>query len=88
MPSSTLIPDPIEYIKVVAVRKIVVVLLVGAIVPTLFVGNRIVSHHTWGSPAQQFNSRQAPPKYGGRRYDYLQKLSGRLLPPEGQLLSF
>ena len=43
-------PSPIAYIKVVAVKKLVVSLLVGAIGPTLCVGTRIVSYHPWGDP--------------------------------------
>ena len=43
-------PAPIAYIKVVAVKKLVVGLLVGAIGPTLRVGTRIVSRHPWGEP--------------------------------------
>ena len=47
VPAAAVIPAPIAYIKVVAVKNLVVGLLVGAIGPTLFVGNRIVSHHPW-----------------------------------------
>ena len=45
VPAVASIPDPIEYIKVVAVNKLVVGLLVGAIVPTLCVGTRTVYRH-------------------------------------------
>ena len=50
MPAAAVIPAPIAYIKVVAVKKLVVGLLVGAIGPTLRVGTRIVSRHPWGEP--------------------------------------
>ena len=38
VPAAALIPDPIAYIKVVTVKRIVVGILVGAIGPTLCVG--------------------------------------------------
>ena len=47
-PAAAAIPAPIAYIKVVAVKKLVVGLLVGAIGPTLCVGTLIVSRHPWG----------------------------------------
>ena len=50
MPAAAVILDPIAYIKVVAVKNILVGLLVGVIGPTLRVGNRIVSCHPWGEP--------------------------------------
>ena len=50
MPAAAVIPAPIAYIKVVAVKNILVGLLVGVIGPTLRVGNRIVSCHPWGEP--------------------------------------
>ena len=50
MPAAAVIPAPIAYIKVVAVKKLVVGLLVGAIGPTLCVGTCIVSRHPWGEP--------------------------------------
>ena len=45
MPAAAVIPDPITYTKDVAVKKLVVGLLVGAIGPTLCVGTRIFSCH-------------------------------------------
>ena len=48
MPAAALIPAPIWYIKIVAVKNIVVGLLVGAIGLTLRVGTCIVSRHPWG----------------------------------------
>ena len=50
MPEAAAIPAPIPYIKVVAVKKLVVRLLVGAIGLTLPVVTRIVSRHPWGEP--------------------------------------
>ena len=50
VPESAVIPAPIAYIKVFAVKKLVVGLLVGVIGPTLRVGTRIVSRHPWGEP--------------------------------------
>ena len=50
VPAAALIPAPIAYIEVVAVKKLVVGLLVGAIGPTFCVGARIVSRHPWGEP--------------------------------------
>ena len=50
VPTSAVITSPISYIKVVAVKNLVVGLLVGAIGPTLRVGTRIVSRHPWGEP--------------------------------------
>ena len=54
MPAAAVIPAPIAYIKVVAVKKLVVGLLVGAIGPTLRVGTRIVSRHPWGDPVWNY----------------------------------
>ena len=48
MPAAVVIPAPIVYIKVVAVKKLVVGLPVGVFSPTLHVVTRIVSHHPWG----------------------------------------
>ena len=48
--AAVLVLAPIAHIKVVAVNKLVVGLLVGAIGPTLRVGTRIVSRHPWGEP--------------------------------------
>ena len=45
VPAAAAIPAPIAYIKFVAVNKLVVGLLVGAIGPTLCVGTHIVSRH-------------------------------------------
>ena len=42
MRAAAVISDPIAYIKVVVVKKLVVGLLVGAISQTLRVGNRII----------------------------------------------
>ena len=50
VPAAAVIPAPIAYIKVVAVKNLIVGLLVGAIGPTLRVVTRIVSHHPWGEP--------------------------------------
>ena len=48
MPAAAVISAPIAYIKVVAVKKIEVDLLVGAIGPTLREVACIVSSHPWG----------------------------------------
>ena len=50
MPAAAVIPAPIAYIKVVAVKKLVVGYLVGAMGPMLSVGTSIVSGHPWGEP--------------------------------------
>ncbi len=50
VPAAAVIPAPIAYIKVVAVKKLVVGFLVGAIGPTLCVGTCIVSGHPWVEP--------------------------------------
>ena len=50
VPAAVVIPDPVAYIKVVSVKKLVVSLLVGAIGLTLYVGTRILSHHRWVEP--------------------------------------
>ena len=47
VPSTAVIPAPISYIEVVAVKKVVVGLLVGAIGRTLCVVTRIISCHPW-----------------------------------------
>ena len=47
VPTAAVIPAPIVYIKVVAVKKVVVGLLVGAIGPTLRVGTCIFYRHPW-----------------------------------------
>ena len=47
VPSAAVIPDPIDYIKVVAVKNCIAGLLVGEISPTLRVHTHIVSHHNW-----------------------------------------
>ena len=51
VPSATVIPSPIAYIKVVAVKKLLVGLLVGAIGPTLCVGAHFVSRRSCVEPA-------------------------------------
>ena len=50
VPAAAVIPAPIAYIKVVAVKKLVVGYLVGAMGPMLSVGTSIVSGHPWGEP--------------------------------------
>ena len=50
MLAAAVIPAPIVYIKVDAVKKLIVGILVGAIGPTLRVGNRIISCYPWGEP--------------------------------------
>ena len=50
VPVAAVIPAPISYIKVVAVKKLVVGLLLRAISLTLRVGTRIVYRHLWGEP--------------------------------------
>ena len=50
MLAAALIPAPIAYIKVVAVKNLVFGLLVGENGLTLRVGTRIISCHTWGEP--------------------------------------
>ena len=53
VPVAVVIPSTIAYIKVVAVKNLVVGLLVGAIGPTLRVSTRIVSSYPWGEPVWQ-----------------------------------
>ena len=48
MPAAAVIPAPIAYIKVVAVKKLVVGFLVGATGPALSAGTCVVSGHPWG----------------------------------------
>ena len=50
VPAAAVIPAPIAYIKFVAVKKLVVGFLVGAIGLTLCVSTRIVSGHPWAEP--------------------------------------
>ena len=50
MPTAAVTLDPIDYIKVVVVKKIKVGLMVGAIGATLHVGNFVVSCNTWEDP--------------------------------------
>ncbi len=50
MPAAAVIPAPIAYIKVVAVKKLVVGYLVGVIGPALCVGTCIISGHPWEKP--------------------------------------
>ena len=47
VPASAVIPAPIGYIKVVAVKNIIVGLMVRSIGPTLRVGTCIVFRHPW-----------------------------------------
>ncbi len=47
MPAAAVIPAPIAYIKVVAVKKLVVGSLVGAIDAVLCTAIRVVSSHVW-----------------------------------------
>ena len=61
VPAAAVITSPIAYIKVVAVKKLVVGLLVGAIGPTLCVGNCIVYHHPWRYPLSHSVARQGIP---------------------------
>ena len=48
MPAAAVIPAPIAYIKVVAVKKLVVGFLVGVIGPPNWVCTSVVSCHPWG----------------------------------------
>ena len=48
VPEAAVISDPIAYIKVVAVKKLVVGFLAGVIGPALRVGTRILSCHLSG----------------------------------------
>ncbi len=48
VPAAAVIPAPIAYIKVVAVKKLVVGYLVGAMGLALSAGTSIVSGHPWG----------------------------------------
>ena len=50
MPVATVISVPMTYIKVVAVKKLVVGFLAGATSLTLCVGTCVVSGHPWGDP--------------------------------------
>ncbi len=50
MPAAAVIPAPIAYIKVVAVKKLVVGYLVGAMGLALSAGTSIDSGHPWGEP--------------------------------------
>lgn len=47
VPAAAVIPAPIAYIKVVAVKKLVVGFVVGAIGPALSAGTCIVCRHAW-----------------------------------------
>ena len=47
MPAAAVIPAPIAYIKVVAVKKLVVGFLVGGIGLAFFVSTCILSGHPW-----------------------------------------
>ena len=47
VPAAAVIPAPIAYIKVVAVKKLVVGFLVGGIGPAFNVGTCILSGHPW-----------------------------------------
>ncbi len=47
MPAAAVIPAPIAYIKVVAVKKLVVGFVVGATGLSLSVGTCVVSVHPW-----------------------------------------
>ncbi len=47
MPAAAVIPAPIAHIKVVAVKKLVVGSLVGAIGAVLCTAIRVVSSHVW-----------------------------------------
>ncbi len=50
MPAAAVIPAPIAYIKVVAVKKLVVGYLVGAMGLALSAGTSIDSGRPWGEP--------------------------------------
>ncbi len=50
MPAAAVIPAPIAYIKVVAVKKLVVGYLVGAMGLALSAGTSTDSGHPWGEP--------------------------------------
>ncbi len=50
MPAAAVIPAPIAYIRVVAVKKLVVGFLAGATGLTPCVRTRVVSGHPWGDP--------------------------------------
>ena len=50
MPAAAVIPAPIAYIKVVAVKKLVVGFLVGAVGAVLRIATRTVSRHPWVDP--------------------------------------
>ncbi len=54
MPAAAVIPAPIAYIKVVAVKKLVVGYLVGVIGPALCVGTCIISGHPWEKPVWHY----------------------------------
>ncbi len=50
VPAAAVIPAPIAYIKVVAVKKLVVEFLGGAVSPSLVGGTCSVSTHLWEEP--------------------------------------
>ena len=50
MPAAAVIPAPIAYIKVVAVKKLVVGFLAGATGHSLCERTCVVSGHPWGDP--------------------------------------
>jgi hypothetical protein len=50
VPAAAVIPAPIAYIKVVAVKKLVVGFLAGVTGLTLCVRTCVVSGHPWGDP--------------------------------------
>ena len=51
MPAAAVIPAPIAYIKVVAVKKLVVGFLMGVAGPPLWGVNCAYSRHPWGKPS-------------------------------------
>ncbi len=63
MPAAAVIPAPIAYIKVVAVKKLVVGYLVGAMGLALSAGTSIDSGHPWGEPVWHFVGRGIPIVY-------------------------
>ncbi len=63
MPAAAVIPAPIAYIKVVAVKKLVVGYLVGAMGLALSAGTSIDSGHPWGEPVWHYLSGGGSPSF-------------------------
>ena len=65
---SAVITDPIAYIRVVAVKKVIVGLLLGVIGPTICMDNYIFYRHPWVEPVWNYFVGQGIP------IDYCEKI--------------